>query len=31
MDLIKGKECHRWEAFTGLLWWQLNRQVHGGK
>jgi hypothetical protein len=25
------EECHRWEAFTGLLWWQLNRQVHGGK
>ncbi|MDE1510612.1 LTA synthase family protein [Serratia nevei] len=23
--------CHRWRVFTDLLWWQLNRQVHGQK
>ncbi|SFC66418.1 LTA synthase family protein [Pragia fontium] len=25
------KQFNRWGAFTDLLWWQLNRQVHGQK
>lgn len=28
MNAVQEKLCHRWEGFTDLLWWQLNRQVH---
>ncbi|MCU5774226.1 sulfatase-like hydrolase/transferase [Erwiniaceae bacterium BAC15a-03b] len=27
MNSTQEKLCHRWGAFTDLLWWQLNRQV----
>ncbi len=29
MNATQQELCHRWGAFTDLLWWQLNRQVLG--